>query len=32
MIGNGFQKKNQKTPKNEIAKAKQIKLDYENEK
>ena len=32
VIGNGFQKKTQKTPKIEIAKAKQIKLDYENEK
>jgi len=32
VIGNGFQKKTQKTPKNEIIKATQIKLDYENEK
>jgi len=32
VIGNGFQKKTQKTPKNEIAKAKQIKKNYENEK
>jgi len=32
VIGNGFQKKTQKTPKSEIAKAIQIKLDYENEK
>ena len=32
MIGNGFQKKTQKTPKNEIIKAIQIKLNYENEK
>ena len=32
VIGNGFQKKTQKTPKNEIIKAIQIKLNYENEK
>jgi phage-related protein len=32
VIGNGFQKKTQKTPKSEIVKAIQIKLDYENEK
>lgn len=32
VIGNGFQKKTQKTPKIEIAKAIQIKLNYENEK
>ena len=32
VIGNGFQKKTQKTPKNEINKANQIKLNYENEK
>lgn len=32
VIGNGFQKKTQKTPKNEIFKAIQIKLNYENEK
>jgi len=32
VIGHGFQKKTQKTPKNEIIKAIQIKLDYENEK
>lgn len=32
VIGNGFQKKTQKTPKSEIVKANQIKLDYENEK
>ena len=32
VIGNGFQKKTQKTPKNEITKAIQIKLKYENEK
>ena len=32
VIGNGFQKKTQKTPKNEIIKAIQIKLKYENEK
>ena len=32
VIGNGFQKKTQKTPKNEINKAIQIKLNYENEK
>ena len=31
VIGNGFQKKTQKTPKNEIIKAIQIKLNYENE-
>ena len=32
VIGNGFQKKTQKTPKNEIIKAIKIKLNYENEK
>ena len=32
VIGNGFQKKTQKTPKNEMIKAIQIKLNYENEK
>ncbi len=32
VIGNGFQNKTQKTPKNEITKAIQIKLKYENEK
>ena len=32
VIVNGFQKKTQKTPKNGIIKATQIKLDYENEK
>ncbi len=32
VIGNGFQKKTQKTPKNEIIKVIQIKLNYENEK
>ena len=32
VIGNGFQKKTQKTPKNEIIRAIQIKLNYENEK
>ena len=32
VIGNGFQKKTQKTPKNVIIKAIQIKLNYENEK
>jgi phage-related protein len=32
VIGNGFQKKTQKTPKNEIIKLIQIKLNYENEK
>ena len=32
VIGNGFQKKTQKTPKNEIIKAIQIKLNYEKEK
>jgi phage-related protein len=32
VIGNGFQKKTQKTPKNEIIKAIQIKFNYENEK
>lgn len=31
VLFNGFQKKTQKTPKNEIEKAKQIKKDYENE-
>ena len=32
VIGNGFQKKTQKTPKNEIIKVIQIKINYENEK
>ena len=32
VIGNGFQNKTQKTPKNEIIKAIKIKLNYENEK
>lgn len=32
VIGNGFQKKTQRTPNNEIAKAIQIKFNYENEK
>lgn len=31
VLGNGFQKKTQKTPKNEINKALQIKAEYENE-
>ena len=32
VLGNGFQKKTQKTPKREIEKALKIKLEYENEK
>lgn len=32
VLGNGFQKKTQKTPKQEIIKALKIKKDYENEK
>jgi phage-related protein len=32
IITNGFQKKTQKTPKQEIEKALKIKQDYENEK
>jgi len=32
VVGNGFQKKTQKTSKNEILKAMQIKQNYENEK
>lgn len=32
VIGNGFQKKTQKTPKIEIEKALKIKMEYENEK
>lgn len=32
VLANGFQKKTQKTPKNEIEKALKIKQDYENEK
>jgi len=28
VIGNGFQKKTQKTPKQQIKKAEQIKMDY----
>jgi phage-related protein len=32
IITNGFQKKTQKTPKQEIEKALKIKLEYENEK
>lgn len=32
VLANGFQKKTQKTPKNEIEKALKIKNDYENEK
>lgn len=32
VLGNGFQKKSQKTPKQEITKALKIKLEYENEK
>lgn len=32
VLANGFQKKTQKTPKNEIEKALKIKSEYENEK
>ena len=32
VLGNGFQKKTQKTPKTEIEKALKIKIEYENEK
>jgi len=32
VLANGFQKKTQKTPKNEITKALKIKRDYEKEK
>lgn len=32
VLGNGFQKKSQKTPKQETTKALKIKLEYENEK
>lgn len=32
VLGNGFQKKSQKTPKSEIEKALKIKEEYENEK
>lgn len=32
VLGNGFQKKTQKTPKTEIEKALKIKTEYENEK
>ncbi len=32
VIGNGFQKKSQKTPKNEISKAYKIREEYEKEK
>jgi phage-related protein len=32
ILGNGFQKKTQKTPKQEIDKALKIKAEYENEK
>ena len=32
VVGNGFQKKSQKTPKNEIAKAYKIREEYEKEK
>lgn len=32
IVGNGFQKKSQKTPKEEINRAKQIKKEYFNEK
>ena len=32
VLANGFQKKDQKTPKKEIIKALKIKQDYENEK
>ena len=32
VLGNGFQKKTQKTPKSEIEKALKIKEEYENEK
>ncbi len=31
VLGNGFQKKSQKTPKTEIEKALKIKAEYENE-
>ena len=31
VLGNGFQKKSQKTPKSEIERALKIKLEYENE-
>ena len=31
VLGNGFQKKSQKTPRNEIEKALKIKAAYENE-
>ena len=31
VLGNGFQKKSQKTPKTEIEKALKIKVEYENE-
>ncbi|MDY3317723.1 type II toxin-antitoxin system RelE/ParE family toxin [Riemerella anatipestifer] len=31
VLGNGFQKKSQKTPKDEIEKAIKIKVEYENE-
>lgn len=31
ILGNGFQKKSQKTPKSEIERALKIKLEYENE-
>lgn len=32
ILGNGFQKKSQKTPRKEIEKALKIKMEYENEK
>jgi phage-related protein len=32
VLGNGFQKKTQKTPRNEIQRALKIKAEYENEK
>ena len=32
VLGNGFQKKTQKTPKQEIERALKIKKEYENEK
>jgi len=32
VLGNGFQKKSQKTPKTEIERALKIKAEYENEK
>jgi phage-related protein len=32
VLGNGFQKKTQKTPKSEIEKAVKIKIEYENDK